>query len=260
LNRKLRNYITGDTHGNDNHDLEKLSHSNWSVGRYLDKEDTVIIVGDFGLIFHPEQTKKEKYWLDWLEYRPWTTLFIDGNHDNFPKLDALPRVEMFGGTVGKVSNSIFHLRRGEIYVINGQKIFTFGGASSTDKEQRIVGIDWWPEEEAGYAEHNHALDNLEKHGNEVDIVITHTMPSEHIPVLNKMVDYNYSRRMDTTARFLQEVYNNIKFKAWFCGHFHDDLLVKDVHLLYNNIYTFSGGKIHTMVPKNADKKAALRGL
>lgn len=35
-------------------------------------------------------SNEEKYWLDWLGDRPWTTLFVDGNHECFPHLAELP--------------------------------------------------------------------------------------------------------------------------------------------------------------------------
>lgn len=35
----------------------------------------LIIAGDFGLMFSPYKDETERYWLDWLDGRPWTTLF-----------------------------------------------------------------------------------------------------------------------------------------------------------------------------------------
>ena len=33
-----------------------------------------------------EESKNEKYWLDWFEDRNFTLLFLDGNHENFDRL------------------------------------------------------------------------------------------------------------------------------------------------------------------------------
>ena len=40
---------------------------------------------------------------------------------------------MFGGQVGVLNESIFHLKRGYVYTIGEKKIFTFGGGYSIDK-------------------------------------------------------------------------------------------------------------------------------
>ena len=82
----MRLFITGDLHGQ--LEVKRLNSKNWPLGRSLTKEDILIIAGDFGLTFFGDET--ENFWLDWLEKKPWTTLFIDGNHDNFPLLRSYP--------------------------------------------------------------------------------------------------------------------------------------------------------------------------
>jgi hypothetical protein len=121
-------YATGDTHGHI--DIERLSNHKWEIGRTLTKSDYLIITGDLGLVWGNIPSKTELYWLKWLNDRKWTTLFIDGNHENFARLFAYPQVEMFGGTVGQIADSIFHLRRGQVYTIEGSTFWCFGGARS----------------------------------------------------------------------------------------------------------------------------------
>lgn len=49
-------------------------------------ENYVIICGDFGLVWnYLTETHSEKYWLNWLEAKKFTTLFVDGNHEAFNK-------------------------------------------------------------------------------------------------------------------------------------------------------------------------------
>ncbi|MBM6867099.1 hypothetical protein [Collinsella tanakaei] len=83
-------------------------------------------------------SNEEKYWLDWLGDRPWTTLFVDGNHECFPHLAELPVSDRWGGRVQVYPDhpSIIHLMRGEIYDIDGARIFAMGGAASHDKQWR----------------------------------------------------------------------------------------------------------------------------
>ena len=73
---KHRFFITGDTHG----DFRRFSSQYFLEGKNLNRNDYVIICGDFGGIWNTdEHNLSEKYWLDWLNAKPWTTLFVDGN-------------------------------------------------------------------------------------------------------------------------------------------------------------------------------------
>ena len=167
-------YVTGDTHGR----FERFSNKSWPGGRSFTEDDIVIVAGDFGLLWSSAPDEQELYWRKWLTSKPWTLLAVDGNHENHPRLNSLPRVPMYGGTVGVIDRNIFHLRRGEIYTIQGKKFFTFGGANSIDKATRIMGVSWWPEEIPSYAETEYGLTNLEKHQYSVDYIISHTAPQE----------------------------------------------------------------------------------
>lgn len=110
----MKIFVTGDLHGEEG--ISRLSAKNWPVGRRLTKEDVVLVAGDFGLAFSGDKT--ENHWLDWLEEKQWTTLFIDGNHENFPLLLSYPEEERFSGPVGVLRPSVLHLRkRGHIYTI-----------------------------------------------------------------------------------------------------------------------------------------------
>lgn len=120
-------FLTGDLHS----DPRRFSRKAFSD---LTKEDLVVVLGDFGLMFEETESKTEKYWLDWLEAKPFTTLFLDGNHENFDRLNALPVDYRFSGRVHTLRPSIVHLMRGEVYNLNGLKTFVFGGAPSHDIE------------------------------------------------------------------------------------------------------------------------------
>jgi len=157
-------------------------------------------------------------WRSWLEKQAWTTLFIDGNHDNHRLLRALPEANMFGGIVGYASNNILHLRRGEVYLLNGHTFFTFGGAMSTDRMARTEGVDWWPEEIASEQEMQHGLKKLRDVACKVDYILTHTAPKRIILAYFE----NYIRAMDPTAEFLDFVEDTTEFKSWYFAHFHRD--------------------------------------
>ncbi len=101
-------FVTGDIHSKPN----RFSADIFYEQKEMTKEDYLIILGDFGLVLESDsESRTEKYWLDWLEKKPFTTLFVDGNHENFDRLDAYPVEEWNGGKVHKLRPSVIHLMR-----------------------------------------------------------------------------------------------------------------------------------------------------
>jgi len=239
-------WVTGDTHGD--MDIHKLASNNFVEGTGLTKKDYVIIAGDFGLIWYPDGSKAsatEQHWREWLRDKPWTTLFVDGNHENHVMLNELPRKQMFGAEVGVVNDSIYHLRRGHVYTIDGQKIWTFGGGYSIDKARRQTYVSWWPEEMPNHAEMEFGLSQLEAHNYDVDYVVTHTCPDKIFWRISQLESYGYKIRGEETLRgYFEEVYQKLQFKQWFFGHFHSNYIInqegKRFRLLYEKIVPMEG--------------------
>lgn len=220
-------FVCGDTHGS--HDFSKLNTTLWPEQKKLTKNDFLVVLGDFGVIWSHIPDKEEKYLLRQYSGRNFTTLFIDGNHENHDRLDKLPVTEMFGGKVGVVNDSVIMLKRGEVYTIEGNKIFCFGGAMSTDKLYRKEFVSWWSQEVPSYDEMNQAMDNLDNHGWSVDYILTHTAPSY---IVN---DIGYTERInDPTSVFLERVGRDIAFRSWHFGHFHKDEIYQDKYCCHYN--------------------------
>lgn len=134
-------FVTGDIHGS--LDINKLScrkNRKNNLFNNISNNDYIIICGDFGLIWN--NSKNERWWLEWLNQKPFTTLFIDGNHENFNLLNSYPQEEFAGGKVHRISESIFHLMRGQIFTLENKRFFTMGGAESHDKSYRTINKNW----------------------------------------------------------------------------------------------------------------------
>ena len=84
----------------------------------MSKDDYVIILGDFGIW---RDSPQQRWYLNWLEEKHFTTLFIDGNHENYDILDSYPVEEWHGGKVHFIKLSIIHLMRGQVFDIDGLK-------------------------------------------------------------------------------------------------------------------------------------------
>lgn len=212
--RSGRLFVTGDVHGGLH--AGKLSSRRFPIGNELTKDDFVAIAGDFGRPWSQPVSQDDLRWLDWFERKPWTTLVADGNHENFDILNKLPVEDWHGGRVQKISPSIIHLMRGEVYEIAGMSVFAFGGARSTDRAYRTEGKNWWPLEMPTTEEMEHGEQNLERRGWKVDVVITHCAPD----YFQCLADRSYRR--DNLTWYLEGLRERLKFGRWFFGHYHVD--------------------------------------
>lgn len=210
-------FITGDTHIPV--DIQRLSTKRFPQQKNMTKKDFIIICGDFGGVW--DGSNEEKYWIKWLKNKNFTTLFIDGNHENFEMLYNFPQVEFCGGTAHKIDDGIYHLIRGEVYVINGKKLFVFGGASSHDKEYRTEGKNWWSNEMPTEQEYKNAEKNLEKNKFKFDYVITHCAPTS----IQKEIAPTYE--INRITDFFESIKKNTFYKKWFFGHYHKDMEVNN---------------------------------
>ena len=234
-------FLTGDTHG----DFSRLRPEVFR--ERLSKEDYVIICGDFGSIWDGSDT--EQQWLDWLADRPFTTLFVDGNHENYDLLRNYPMCEWHGGQAQTIRPGVLHLMRGQFYEICGKRIFTMGGASSHDIRDGILEPDdpdyerklrqlnaagalyrvnhrsWWKEELPGEDEYRTAREALDKTGWDVDYIITHCAPTS-IALMGSR-----HNEADRLTDFLQEVRERAKYHYWLFGHYHDNKAIDEKHIL-----------------------------
>lgn len=233
-------FITGDIHGNST----RLSNGNFETQKDFEpnsqEKNYVIIAGDFGLLWdYRGESKKEKYWLDWLENRNFTTLFIDGNHECFDRLDKLPVEEWNGGKVSYVRPHVIHLKRGQVFELENKKIFTFGGASSHDirdgilepgdprikewnkdyfKQFRVKNQSWWERELPSKEEMEEGIHNLARYDNHVDYIVTHCPYSS---LLTQMGGGLY--HADYLTDYLQNIKQAVDYGRWYFGHMHVDV-------------------------------------
>lgn len=231
-------YITGDCH----QDFERFNINVFPEQKEMTKDDCVIICGDFGGVWNRnEESGREAKLMDWLENRPFTTLFVDGNHENFDRLYAYPVEKWHGGKVHKIRPSVIHLMRGQVFEIDGKSIFAFGGASSHDiaggilepddpdfkkkKKKldqgwypyRINHVSWWKQELPSEEEMQEGIENLAAHDNKVDFIVTHCCASSTQILLGGGL-----YKTDILTEYHEKIRQNTNFKKWFFGHYHDN--------------------------------------
>ena len=221
-------FVTGDTHGlTDYFKLGVFAQKN----PQLTKDDFVIVAGDFGGVWSKQDLENT---LDAYSKLPWTTLFVDGNHENFDMLNAYPVENWNGGKVHKIRDDIIHLMRGQVFEIEGKVIFTFGGGTSIDKWRRIEGLSWWRQELPTYDDLDEADRNLARYQRKVDYIITHSC-SESTLFRLPLYDRAIKKVAFLDNAFLSN-FERVQYKHWYFGHYHIDHCVLDNQTaLYQNI-------------------------
>lgn len=248
-------YLTGDTHA----DFTRFNTKSFPDKKVMTKDDIVIILGDFGGVWYDDP--RERYWLDWLNNKPFTTVYVCGNHENFDRLysDEFELVDFYGGKAHKIRDSIFHLVRGHIFNLEGKKFFAFGGASSHDIEDgvldlsdyktkrdlikdynlrtkrgqmlRINHLSWWEQELPSKEEMGFGKQTLSKHNNKVDYVISHCLPQQ----INSFLGYFTP---DILTKYFDELEKEgFAFKEWWSGHLHRNQysILGKYNILYRDI-------------------------
>lgn len=247
-------YITGDTHAV----FTRFGTKVFPEQKEMTRDDFVIICGDFGGIWY--DNAYEQYWLKWLSEKPFTILYVDGNHENFDRLysDEFEVIDFHGGKAHKIRDNIYHLMRGYVFDLCGKKFFSFGGASSHDIQDgilepsdypsmsdclkdynkktkrgkicRINHLSWWKEELPSQEEMDFGEETLKAHNYEVDYVISHSLPQEVCSICGY-------RNPDTiTMYFNKLLQHGLKFREWWSGHYHQERRIMcKFNIIYENI-------------------------
>lgn len=205
-------YVTGDTHG----DYERFQDP---LLRKLGEDDTLIICGDFGFIW--DGTRQEQAILKKLSQKKYTIAFIDGCHENFDLLERdYPLIRWNGGIAREIAPNIIHLQRGEVYTIEDETYFTFGGGHSQDIEYRRETGNWWKREQPTHNEIRHAIHKMNQHHSKVDYIITHEPPAS----LKDCLGVDVQQRLEIHT-FFEDLIKECEYKKWFFGKCHMDRFI-----------------------------------
>ncbi len=226
-------YVTGDTHGIasrfDDPRLKKLNRG-----------DTLIVCGDFGFIWNG--SKEEMSVLKKLSKKKYNICFVDGTHENFEMLSKLKIKKWNGGKVHHIAANIFHLMRGQVFNIEGTKIFTMGGGESPDIDIRFEMNTWSDMEIPTREELMEGVDNLQKYGGKVDLVITHEPPAKIKDFL--MLHTGSDASITAINTYLEDVSRICEFRHWYFGSLHLDKFISTTHIsVFNNIINAKTGEI-----------------
>lgn len=228
-------YITGDMHG----EPERFSDPRL---KKLKKTDTLIICGDFGFLW--DGSRSEQKFLKKISNMKYTVCFVDGTHENFEMINKYPVAEWNGGKVHQIGKNLYHLMRGQIFEIDGLKIFTMGGGESPDIDIRFD-IDTWSRDEIPtQQELLEGAKNLEKSKSRVDIIVTHEPPATIKDFLNLKSTEPGATRTTILNSYFEELGKYCKFNKWYFGSMHIDKFISSTHTaVFNNIINGKTGEL-----------------
>ncbi len=104
-----------------------------------------------------------------------------------------------------------------------KRVFTMGGAYSADRYMREVHESYLEEEMPTGEEYSAAYSNLQRHSMSVDIILTHTAPTNAILSLGDAPHQNEAELTD----FLDKFDNEVEYGRWYFGHLDTDKSVSE---------------------------------
>lgn len=194
--------VAGDWHGDLGWGVDVVERAHFH-GVHL-----IIQLGDLGAMWPGDGGRFERRLDARLARRDMQVLFIAGNHDVWPELLGLPRDDRGFGMLG---SRIRWAPQGCRFRI-GRTFGVLGGAYSVDRDQRVEGVDWWPEEEPTQAD----VDRL---GDEpLDVLLAHDAPLG-APLVSEL-DLPPGHPADRTRELVTQAVDRTRPQLLLHGHWH----------------------------------------
>lgn len=174
--------------------------------------DVVVHLGDFGYLFTDQFLGRVSAALAEAEL---DLLFVDGNHENHPKLLRYP---IGANGLRRVAQRVWHLPRGFRWQWAGVRFLALGGAHSVDRPHRVPGVSWWKEETITPEQARHAID-----GGAADVLVSHDCPAGvPIPGLDDGTLFPWAEimRSDEHRGVLRDVAQAVRPRLIWHGHYH----------------------------------------
>jgi predicted phosphodiesterase len=207
--------LAGDWHGSFAQAARVLDYAKDHGGRL------VFQLGDFG-IWHNDKPYLNKL-SERLERNGQSLYFVDGNHEDFPRLYAKPLHE--DGT-RKVRENIVHLPRGFRFKVNDTSFLALGGAASIDRKYRVLDRSYWEEELITDEDAETAMA-----GGYADVMLCHDSPAsapnsitdDALGQMRAGISFGPEnlRLCDMHRQQLDRVVQAVRPRFLFHGHYHE---------------------------------------
>lgn len=188
--------------------------------------EAIFQVGDFGFWTHEQEgVKFIRKVSNHLVKNNLDLYWIDGNHDNHPKLWAEYAPQAPYGFC-RIADRLWYVPRGTVWQWNNIRFLGLGGAFSIDSQWRInaekarsaPGTLWWPTEMVRDEDVDAAVENLE--GQPVDVMFTHDCPTgPDVPMVRREDKWKFPQTWKNRES-LRTVFDKAQPKLLVHGHYH----------------------------------------
>lgn len=195
----------GDWHGN-------LHFAKAAIEALPAEVDVAIHTGDFGYMFNDDYLNAVN---KSARRKDIVLLFVDGNHENHDWLNEQP-IDDDG--VRRLRPRVWHLPRTFRWSWMGIEFLALGGAHSVDRQSRLEGVSWWPQEWITHRQMYAAIA-----GGPADVMITHDAPNgHHIPGLlpSNMFPHKELISADRHRWIVGHVAREVGARYLWHGHYH----------------------------------------
>ena len=227
-------YITGDTH----RDFGRIE--DFCARINPTPEDVMIILGDAGINYYGgwrDRDLKRR-----LAGLPLTLFSIHGNHEQRPGKIASYHTALWNGGEVYVEDEFPNLlfaADGSFFSFDGVQTFVMGGAYSVDKDIRLArNWGWWPDEQPDEANKLRAERQLDIHGWQADVVLTHTCPLRYEPTEVFLSGVDQSSVDKSTEEWLDTIERRLQYERWYCGHYHTEKAIDKLTFMFESIRSF----------------------
>ncbi len=176
----------------------------------VDPNVIVIQVGDFGFWPHLLENWQKIVHLENPVYA------IDGNHEYFPILEGIDEPS-------EIKNGLVYVPRGTVLELGGHEVGFLGGGGSIDRQYRVPGYDWFPQEFTTAEDGERLLSWTDG----VDLLVTHVPPQS---VVQKHFDLIPGWR-DPSSEVVEYVWKELGKPPLVCGHMHRSVVDGNCHVL-----------------------------
>ncbi len=242
-------YITGDKHRSFR-SIESFCQQVKTTPR-----DVMIILGDAGFNYFGDVRDVELKTM--VCSLPLTFFCVHGNKENRPQNIGTYGIRNFYG--GKVYYEpqyprILFAIDGEVYRFNDKEYLIVGGAHSVDKKRCLEeGLPFWEDEMPDESIKRRVEQVLAERGNKIYGILTHTCPLKYLPIEmfmstrrnaeQKRKPRKKQKKIKTfepdidrsTEEWLDHLADNTDFTLWYCGHYHIDKSIDNLHMMHNKI-------------------------
>lgn len=145
--------------------------------------------------------------------------------------------------------NIFFAIDGEVYTFDGKKYMAAGGAHSIDKLRCLEkGWPYWEDEMPNNTVKKKVENKLAAEQNRIYGMLTHTCPIRYLPremflSTSQKAKKKKKRPKETfvpdidrsTEQWLGRLEKRLKYKVWYCGHYHIDKPIDKVRMMHHQI-------------------------